>query len=322
MIWVPRPRDFPELELPHTSRVSGWFKFEALKVDSNGQVIEKSRRVLADWFPNIILNQGLNRHGTQNANIGACQVGTGTSAPVATQTSLDAFLAGTVNINSSVDTAQPTSPYFKARTVVYRFNAGTATGTISEVGVGWDPTASASLYSRALILDGGGAPTSITILADEVLDVTYQLRLYYSELDATYNATITGVGTLTVTARPALITSPLLWNGGLAGITTTASSGVAYNGTLGPITDLPSGTSSPSSNASLGSYSSGSYQLSGTVQYGLNNGNLVGGIKSITQGFGASFTWGVMQYEFSSVINKLSTQVLTLNFLHSWSRRP
>lgn len=324
MIWVPRPKDFPELELFNRQHVEGWFKFETLKVDAHGRPIEASRKVVADWFPNIILDQGLNRMGTGTSVIATnCQVGTGNSTPIATQSSLDNRIAGTTTIQSQGETAQSASPFYRAYTFVYRFPAGTATGTLAEVGVGWSATLAGSLFSRALILTGGGTPTTITVLADEVLDVTYQCRLYYSESDASYNVTVTGVGTLTVTARASRINSTCNWNIGSAGVWDSSAGGTVYNGAIGAITSLPSGTSSNSTSSVNNAYVNNSNQRSGVVTWGLNNGNLAGGILSVVQRFGFfSGSWGDMQYQFSSAIPKVNTQVLTLNYLHQWARRP
>lgn len=324
MIWVPRPKDFPELELFHRQELEGWFKFETLKVDAHGRPIEASRKVVADWFPNLILDQGLNRQGTQTVNVNACQVGTGNSTPIASQGSLDNRIAGTTTIQSSTETAQSSSPFYRARTIVFRFAAGTATGTLAEVGVGWSATLAGSLYSRALILTAGGSPTTITVLADEVLDVTYQNRLYYSETDGSYNATITGVGTLTVTARASRVNATCNWNMGQGGVWRVGTgSGSVYNGALGPITGIPSGTASSSDGFSNAAYVNNSYQIAGSIIWGLNVGNLAGGVLSVVGRFGdSSGQFGEMQYQFSSAIPKVNTQVLTINFLHQWARRP
>ena len=46
---------------------------------------------------------------------------------------------------------------------------------------------------RALILDGGGSPTTLTILSDETLDVTYTIRVYPPTTDVTGSITLDGV---------------------------------------------------------------------------------------------------------------------------------
>lgn len=142
--------DKPILEL-HTE-VEGWFKFEAISEDG-------TRRVLADWFPNLITDQGLNQMGTLATWLNACQVGSGSTVPAVSDTQLVTRVAGTTTIQSTVQGIQSTPPYYASRTRTYRFAAGVATGTLSEVGVGTTATVG-NLYSRALILDGAGNPTT------------------------------------------------------------------------------------------------------------------------------------------------------------------
>ena len=72
---------------------AGFFKFEAVKLAPDGSEI--SRRTLADWFPNIITDQGLDRMGDNNDWMSACQVGTGNTTPTALDTGLVARIAGT-----------------------------------------------------------------------------------------------------------------------------------------------------------------------------------------------------------------------------------
>src|SRR5690606_31940294 len=70
-IWVPRAKIIePRRELRVTHGLCGRFKLEAERPD--GQ-----RRLLADWFPNLITNAGLNRIGTSSGWLTACAVGTG-----------------------------------------------------------------------------------------------------------------------------------------------------------------------------------------------------------------------------------------------------
>lgn len=304
------------------SHMAGWYKIEKLKVGADGVPIEASRTLAADWFPNIITNQGLNRIGTGQW-LNACHVGSGAATPQFTDTGLQSFLAGTTVVNDSTLSAQGAPPYYGLRRNTYRFNAGIATGNISEVGVGWASTGSV-LFSRALILDGGLNPTTITVLADEVLDVTYEIRAYPPDSDVVSNITITGVGTVSVTARAASVTVGGLWApvqaGTLGGFPATA--GTAYSGLIGGVTGSPAGTSSSSLSVANNAYANNSYQRSGVITYGLNNGN-VGGIKSILCGLGqGSGGLGSMQFEFDTAINKTAAQTLTITVNHTWARRP
>ena len=157
------------ITMQHETQCAGWFKIEATRPDG-------TRRVLADWFPNLILNGGLDRMGANPDYLSWCQVGSGSTAPVAAQTALVNRIAGTSTQQNNVSGAQASAPYYGWYRRTYRFAQGVAAGNLSEVGVGW--ATSGSLFSRALILDGGGSPTTITVLSDEVLDVTYELRRY------------------------------------------------------------------------------------------------------------------------------------------------
>ena len=48
------------------TQVCGLFRFEKFKTDSEGNEIVGSRAVAADWFPNLILDQGMDFLATTN----------------------------------------------------------------------------------------------------------------------------------------------------------------------------------------------------------------------------------------------------------------
>ena len=296
------------ITMQHETQCAGWFKLEAIRPDG-------TRRVLADWFPNLILNGGLDRMGANADYLSWCQVGSGSTAPVATQTALVNRIAGTNTHQSSVNGAQASAPYYGWHRRTYRFAQGVAAGNLSEVGVGW--ATSGSLFSRALILDGGGSPTTITVLSDEVLDVTYELRRYPGTVDLTGTVVLDGV-THNWVSRAAGVTDSQFWGeiGAMA-----LGLAVSYNGDIGAVTALqPSGTSSTLSATPL-EYSSGSYTRAYTVSAGLNDGNLSGGIRSIlirSNPEGA----GRYQIQFDPAIPKDNTKVLSLTIQHTWARRP
>lgn len=296
------------ITMQHETQCAGWFKIEATRPDG-------TRRVLADWFPNLILDGGLDRMGANSDYLNWCQVGSGSTAPVATQTALVNRIAGTNTQQASVNGAQASAPYYGWRRLTYRFAQGVAAGNLSEVGVGWDSTG--SLFSRALILDGGGSPTTITVLSDEVLDVTYELRRYPGTVDLTGTVVLNGV-THNWVSRAAGVTNSGLWTGtGQMALDWAAS----FAGDIGTVTALnPSGTSELMSTTSL-AYSSGSYARAATVSAGLDQSNLGGGIRSIVI---SSNAWGAGRYQiqFDPAIPKDNTKVLSLTIQHSWARRP
>ena len=305
------------------SEMSGRFTIERLKVAADGEVIEASRTRLAE-FDNIVLDSGLNRIGTASDWLNACQLGTGTATPLATDTGLASFLGGTTIIQASVNGAQGSEPFFGWRRITYRFNAGVATGNLTEVGVGWSAAAGANLFSRALILDAALQPTAIPKAADEVLDVTYEARLHPPTVDATGNLTIVGSGTHAFVTRAANVTSVNDWGsadnaGGL--FSAAPSSNIVYAGAIGGVTTQPSGTSSGASSAVNAAYTNNSLQRAGSITFGLNNGN-VGGIRSMLVRYGTFGNFGSFQTEFTPVINKTAATTLVINTLHTWARRP
>jgi hypothetical protein len=113
------------------------------------------------WFDNIILDSGLNRWGTGTIIAGAA-LGTGTTPPVAGNTQLETLGVYTATTGTGHNTGSNSgvSPYPASLTVVYRTPVAVAAVNYTEVGVGWTST---NMFSRALILDGGGAPTSYPV---------------------------------------------------------------------------------------------------------------------------------------------------------------
>lgn len=300
-----------------TSEVEGYYTLQILKVDADGKALEESARQPVPTFKNLITNGGLDRMGAFGDMCNACQVGSGGTPPAVTDSNLASFLA-TRNQTSSANTTQPTPPYYASTTFVYEFPAGVATGNISEVGVGW--AAVGSLFSRALILDGAGNPTTITILADEILRVSYQLRYYVPTADLTGSITLNGVATAW-TSRASDVTNSAAWSSAgyrsAAFTTGNVSEQRAHEGDIAEVTGTPAGASSSRTSAVDAAYSAGSYGRSGTVTWGVNAANFAAGIKSIYTGHGV----GAYQISFTPAIAKVSTQELSLTLRHSWVRK-
>ena len=278
------------------------------------------------WFDNIITNAGLNRLGLSAASTSGCAIGTGTAVPLASDTSLQVLGAYTTQggPGSLVQTAQTSAPYFLTITTVYRFAVGQLAGNYSEVGVGWTDT---NMFSRALIVDAAGAPTTITVGATEQLDVVYQLRSYLPTVDTSGSIVINGV-TYAITGRAAQITSTSYGNTGISpGYAAypfeSSGGGTVFSGSIGAVTEYPSGNQSLASSFIQALYSSNSFEKAATLTWDLNNGNLPGGapIKSVRF---TSYALGGMcpQYEFMPGIPKDNTKTLSLTYKIGWGRRP
>jgi hypothetical protein len=303
------------------AEVAGFFKIEAINEETG------ERRVLADWFPNLILDQGLNRLGnrSQVSILAACQVGAGSTPPTTTDTQLETFVASTATVVGSNGGNISSSPYYSNVQVVYRFAQGTAAGNLSEVGVGWNTSSTGSLFSRSLIKNSSGVPITITVLPGEALDVTYEFRLYPPLVDNTFSVNISGTNYDCI-MRAAGVTGSNNWS---AGYLSTYGTGygsfggtqtLAYDGPIGSITAFPSGNGWSIYNLPLSTnaYSNNSYQSDGQMVLGLGNAVFATGIRSVAIPLYAMY----FQCQFTPAIPKLTTQILTLNFRLTWARRP
>jgi len=316
-IWVPRAKIIePKRALALPTGMGGFFKLEAVKRDGR-------RRLLADWFPNLIVDSGLNVIGTSASWIAACGVGTGNTAPANGQTSLIAQVATDAGATVNVNGAQGSAPYFGYTTKTYRFAEGAAEGNLAEIGIGTNGMA--ALFSRALILDGGGSPTTITVLADEFLDATYQIRVYPPLVDVTDTINISGVD-YDITMRASSVTSAGNWSpggGNVVGTVAGFSAIATFNGAIGAITAYPSGAQGTGGVIVNAAYGNNNLYREATATWSLADSNLAGGIRCVNAAYGLTVGaggLGSMQVEFDPPIPKTSSDVLSLTFRHTWAR--
>lgn len=310
--------------------MAGLYRFEAFKQDATGNEIPGTRRVVADWFPNLITDIGLRSHMVDGGAdlISGCRVGSGSVPPVPSDTALAAPVASNSSTLSGAVGFSNAAPYYGWRRITFRFNAGVAAGNLSEVGV----FGTAGMYSRALIKDSSGDPVTLTVLSDEVLDVTYELRVYVPTSDSVYNVTDSGSGieyTFTVRASKAGTDS---WCGQTTGSTyigkqwgtTYLRVGPATSG-LGPITGAPVGLGSgmyTGAGWSAVVQAGGSFTASRTLTIGLTEGNVSGGIGAMSfgdEGYGTSCSWS-FQVAVSPAIAKDATKTLSLTLALTLTR--
>lgn len=156
-------------------------------------------RLDTGFFPNVITNLGLDAIGGNNYLFHLCAVGGGNSTPLNTNTKLDNFLAVGSQISSvskyDYDPVRDTEFYKCSRTVGYRFE-GLDNKNISEVGLVSDNNpAQHSAFTRTLIKNSVGAPTVITVLSGEILELQYRLWQVFGlkDKDQVVTAMIDGV---------------------------------------------------------------------------------------------------------------------------------
>lgn len=320
--------------IPIKFKVRGHFHLTAINADT-GEV-----RELAD-FDNLIVNQGLDFIGKGSPGTGAvvfygCSVGTGTTPAAPGDILMQNFLAGTnTNVGASgVNVGSPT--YATSTSTTYQFATGVAAGNLTEIGivapaagqgVGTVPTAATLLFSHSLIMIGG-SPGTITILANEILNVVYTVTMFPIVTTLTGTFTLNTNGTLTTvnysilsagvgaSGRYALASNASSLNLGYA-----PSTDFAYTGTLGLVTGVPTGTNAifgTGSTANFAAYTTGTFFQSITINIPVAGANLSPGIGAVTfvppNGFSTQ-----LQIAFSPIIPKTNIQTFSYVLNISWS---
>lgn len=279
---------------------------------------------------NIILNQGLDFLGGAGPGSSMndyCAIGGGNSAPLVTQTSLDAFIAvtgatGTTADYSYVDAGDNLYRHWEQKT--YRFT-GLGDVNISEVGL---VSSGQHLTTRALIKDSLGAPTTISIKTGETLDIFYKLHRVTPTEDKTFtfNGSDGADGSVpyNVIVRPMMVGNYMYtYEGHFSSPIRTSSAG-GYNDAKYNTAEIGAITAGELGGWSIlttewGTYTPGSYKKRVTFKSGLNDNNF--GIRSMS----LPTTFGAWQLRFGRVsddapITKTSKDIMSMDLEFSWGR--
>lgn len=203
------------------AQVHGQFQLFAARVDEQGV---RHVRELTDKFDNLITDKGMDLLGHGLGYLTYCHVGVGATAPDFTDTQLASRLAYTATTYQSDSMAGSTEEEMRtaptvwgSRTRYFQFAQGAVVGNITEIGVSTWSAAGPEypLFSRTLIKDSGGNPTSVTVLASEYLYVAYTLTVYLDGNDVS--------GTFVFDGNTYNYTSGLRNTSGYTGAATIAS---------------------------------------------------------------------------------------------------
>lgn len=294
-------------------------------------------------FDNLITDVGLNRIGTVNTEntvnsaqaavtsfnslCGRFVVGSGNTPPSVSDTALQNLVAS--QSVDSVDFVAGTSSYadgYYELVVSHQFGQGEAEGNLSEIGIQVSPPGGA-LWSRALILDGVGNPTTITVRDSDFLTCYYTLRINIPQQDSVYNIDVDyGEGLVVptvVTIRPLVADNPTVAGGW--GLQTVCVSGVniasrvsAWTGGLAaPNATNPLGTAIDTTSSSdvRVTYEFGSFKRFITSKKGLGQFN-----SNNIQTVAVHSLMGAWQVNFNPPLEKGNTQTMDLTFGYSWAR--
>lgn len=197
-------------------------------LDSNGEPVTREH---ITSFKNLVLDTGLQRIGENSDWMNWLHLGTGVQAPHPLQSALQNptykgdNLAPHPHTTSGINISDPLKPYCWVKRV-FRVTPRGENRTYAEMGVGWNDN---NLFSRTLIKDPQGNPNTISILGDEYLDVTYEVRMYIPVETAVYSVVPTGddIEPRTITVHASRVnTESHSFGWTLAGSTTTGSSKV------------------------------------------------------------------------------------------------
>lgn len=314
------------MNLNMQAQFGGLFKFEVRKMGTDELVRE------TDWFHNLVLDQGLDGMATKNWFYG-CAVGTDGTAPDAKQTALGnqvASVQGTKQWWRNVYNKDGTLYLWQRRS--FRFEAGTLKNvTLAEVGIVMlDESVSVSkrpIWNRALITDSDGKPTTITVLEDEYLDVTCEVRCYLNTEDEFCSFNLVDkndkiIDTIQATIRPVNMDSSAVAEGMSSPLRSWCTSRVTLYSTpigninKGPATGNYSSSTAQSTNGL--NYINGSHKTTSKAVWGLDSANDID-FKSVTTST-PGINYPAWQIGFSKPIRKTSTQTLTIQLSLSWDR--
>lgn len=293
------------LDVNFDVKVQGLFKFEVRRAN-NDLVSETS------FIPNLVLDQGLELLGTHSP-IEFCKVGSGVTTPQKS----DIDLENTIATTSSVpDNTQPISGFnadegYVWTRKIFRFNQGEATGNVSEVGVGGN----GKLFNRSIVRDSTGLFATVTVMGDETLDVTVEIRAYLDQESRTYNVMMSGINyTLRTEPLFEVEVPPYLFGGGVhqyqpAGYSSGITSRVSRP------SQIVDGFTGGGSIHSTREYVAGSKEKVFDCYWGLSAGNA-----APSRTFVIPTSIGSYQTEFSPTIPKTSDHILKLTFKISWDR--
>jgi hypothetical protein len=290
------------------------------------------------WFDNLITDTGLEAIGEDKALAQYCMVGTDNTAPAVTNTTLGAQIAVQNGASGSSVGIETSAPRYGWSRRTYAFAQGAVVGNVAEVGIGWTPTA---VFSRSLV------SPAISLLAIDQLTVVYELRMYLPTSDATGSVTI-GSTAYNYTIRPShaasgnfagagnglgwipylldLTASPRAWCNGLVralsfgppAVIQTDVETTSIKQTDGGANSPGGGTYDQPDGVSNATYAPGSRSCQFTLTWGINRGNIAGGIKA----FIYSGLFGTYQCVLDGAVPKDNTKTLSMTWRQTWARRP
>lgn len=322
----------PKPALGFAGKFIRFTKYKVLGQDESGEdILGPGVDVLTDPFGNMILDQGLDYLGSQSwDNLAAVHLGTGNTAPTGSETSISGYVSGSSTDGVGAASGVDSGGAYLYRRISKRFAAGSASGVnLASVAVGHRVEAG-EIFSLALIKDTGGSPTTITLAADEVLDVVYELRAYIQLGETTTSATVDGVSTTVTTRLHGSLTDAawLKFAGALgAGLMTTFSANnrnTAYCVENQPaLASIPYWVGYGDETIPTRTYTPGSYAVHLRFDSALGSNNFASGLGAVvlsTADLGYASNNGAWSWGFNPKLNKTAARTAEVTVGVSWGR--
>ena len=317
-IYIPSGR-FRDGELPEAAvGVEGWI---TLRAKSRFGTIRRERQFKLGHpsFHNLILNSGLDFLAMTGPQWSHFRVGVGTTPPDPTDTQLGNDVGSLSSLGSGQGGRVGSPDYYCWRRSTYQ-NAIGALGNVilTECGV-YGSGSGGRLFSRELIRDSSGDPTSFPISDDEQLQAIYEVRMYAPTADANFTANI-GPDPYDATVR-ALDVNGSAWN--LPSQTTNTTPFASGNinqqslyagGMVSMETPAPGSLIADATEGGTSEYVPGSYErtISATWPSGTS-----GNVNTVRRRFSSC----MFQVGLEPSFPKTSEISLTLHQKVSWGRR-
>lgn len=281
-------------------------------------------------FDNLITDAGLDylNNNTVATASAHCAVSSNTDTPAITDTSVlnqvGPTSSGIVPTDYTNSGGVPFWFYQMERT--YSFPLGSVSGNISKIYI--INTASFSgtkiVFSSALIKDGAGNPTTISVTSEDQLFITWRVRSIVNILSETGTIPISFDGVMTNVnyelKNANLGDNSTIYNPGSNIATAYSYAYFLETDVLGSITSRPAGTS-VNVNAPSTEYINGTFYRDYVANLNTSQGNYPTGIGSMCFG-GTSGTISrlAFQVSFNPKLPKTADKTLSLPFRISWGR--
>ena len=250
------------------------------------------------WFDNMILDGGLINMTVESGWASYFHVGESAAPPVVTQSTMANWLASsTTTTGADTDSNAGAPDYQGITTRGRRFIAGSGSGTVRQVGTS---NASANSDLTTLVQVVPEVNWAIT----QTLDVFYRFTNWPDLENSTGVTSIFG-DDYNYIARIGRVSNSNDSFQQYEPIANTANH-QAWNGDIGGIDEGPAGDNEQSSSVTIISQTSnivaGTFQCDYEVKFGLNSGNVAGGIRSISSEIqGGSPSRPIIQVQFNRI---------------------